>query len=112
MADKMATARNIGVELTKALGLFGKDVQSIDIRVRAGEPVSVMVRFAPTYEQFGACIEVLKHYHLQDQDPSKCQGHQWFEGFCTHCGDPAPKQHPAASSLLLDIPAFLRKGND
>lgn len=66
----LAVGNRIGAELVKALGLEGKAVEAIDIRVRRDEAVSVMVRFVPTFDAFGECIQVLKHYTLHDEDPN------------------------------------------
>lgn len=65
----MAANRVIGIgwggELAKALGLEGKSVRAIDLRVRPNEVVSATVELFVCQEQADAVLSVLESYHLE-----------------------------------------------
>lgn len=39
-----------------------------------------------------AAVELMRSH---EPSAARCSGHEWFEGQCLHCGDPAPNQHHA-----------------
>lgn len=67
--DSMAVQKVLGIgwgnELAKALGLEGKKVSAIDLRIRPREVVTATVEMYVCQEQADAVLTVLESYHLE-----------------------------------------------
>lgn len=61
------TTHEVGREVCEALGLPTGCVSAIDLRFHAGQIVTATVEFAPTRDQLGKVMSVLKRYELNEK---------------------------------------------
>ncbi|MES1979564.1 MAG: hypothetical protein V4451_16095 [Pseudomonadota bacterium] len=67
MSD-IATSNNIGLKLLNALGLSGKDVEAVAIRVNVEQAVEVDVTYHVGVDEFGQVIREFVPYKLVPKD--------------------------------------------
>lgn len=63
----VSSPNDINVEIAKALGIEADNIQSVTLRMRAGEIVSVDMLYFPKKEDLKKLIPVLMKYQLVEK---------------------------------------------